>query len=715
MRWAPVGSSPPLTIKISYNDLNNWKNSHRPLLDGGQGKPIRCQPHTCLDTDREPNDSPPRQCSRTLCDDSPHEVYPFEGLPTNYSERSYEPPLVPAPACTPSRSSGSLEQYALAADAVEQPHRASSIAMRSLEPTITNRAKDAVEQPAMASTVTTGSLEPPSSRTVTTVQQTALKSDVTTGSVTQTSNAIDTQPSGAHNSSSLGGLLAPSLNSARAVTGATTPRLRIENKHRRVRLQSSQPSVSYWTTHAGQAHLPATMAAPAAYRNNMCPTGVALHHPAAPILLKYASGGCPTLTGQPWTPRQMQAAIDNGPHISAMVPAAMKQLDEEIREKVKNGQAKLVRWDDIKHDPPTQLKVSPVAMVPHKSRPFRAILDLSFSVRLSPTDSIPSVNSTTVKTAPRGAISQIGHVLHRIIHAFAETNETDKIFMAKWDIKDGFWRLDCEAGEEWNFSYVLPSSVGGSIVLVVPTSLQMGWIESPPYFCAASETARDVAAHHAELPMHTLPDHQFLHLTSTNPTFSTLPLTSPSTDLRYMLEVYVDDFIGLAIAPSQQHLNHLATAMMSGIHSVFPPSQLPETDPISYKKLLKGDGEWSNAKEILGLMFDGTEKTIWLSHDKRDALLQTLRTWTRLASKRGGIPFSQFRSTLAKLQHAFLTIPAGRGLFSPFYMIMALQPSFVFLHRNIHLLLAVKDCRTFLRDSVGTPTKCRNLVSGWPD
>jgi hypothetical protein len=58
------------------------------------------------------------------------------------------------------------------------------------------------------------------------------------------------------------------------------------------------------------------------------------------------------------------------------------------------------------------------------------------------------VNNTTVKTAPKGAIDQIGHVLPRIIHAFAAAEENAKIFMAKWDIKDGFWRLDCQQGEE---------------------------------------------------------------------------------------------------------------------------------------------------------------------------------------------------------------------------------------------------------------------------
>ena len=155
----------------------------------------------------------------------------------------------------------------------------------------------------------------------------------------------------------------------------------------------------------------------------------------------------------------------------------------------------MVEWDDIKHDPPPELKISPVALIPHKSRDYRAILDLSFSLRLESGKSIPSVNEASEKTAPRGAIDQMGHALKRVIYAMAEADLAgdEKVFMAKWDIKDGFWRLDCRDGEEWNFAYVLPQEEGEPVRLVVPTSLQMGWIESSPYFCAASETARDVA------------------------------------------------------------------------------------------------------------------------------------------------------------------------------------------------------------------------------
>ncbi len=51
------------------------------------------------------------------------------------------------------------------------------------------------------------------------------------------------------------------------------------------------------------------------------------------------------------------------------------------------------------------------------------------------------VNDTTVKMAPQGALDQLVHTLSlsRIIHAFAKAKEDAKIFMAKWDVKDGFW------------------------------------------------------------------------------------------------------------------------------------------------------------------------------------------------------------------------------------------------------------------------------------
>jgi len=179
----------------------------------------------------------------------------------------------------------------------------------------------------------------------------------------------------------------------------------------------------------------------------MCPTGLALHHPVAGQLLHYATEGCPANTGRDWTREEMEAAIRRGPHVSARELDAMTQLAREIQEKVAAGQARIVLWDDIKAAPPPNLKISPVAMIPHKSRGYRAILDLSFRLRLENGDHVPSVNEATTLTAPRGAIEQMGHTLSRIIHTFAETHPDAAVFMAKFDIKDGFWRLDCAEGQ----------------------------------------------------------------------------------------------------------------------------------------------------------------------------------------------------------------------------------------------------------------------------
>jgi hypothetical protein len=161
--------------------------------------------------------------------------------------------------------------------------------------------------------------------------------------------------------------------------------------------------------------------------------------------------------------------------------------------------------------------------IPHKSKAYRSILDLSFRLRLANGGVRASVNDTTKKTAPAGIISQIGECLARIVHAFAETDPSAKIFMAKWDTKDGFWRMDCAEGEEWNFAYVLPQEEGKPVLLVVPTSLQMGWVESPPYFCVGTETARDVTTEYTEAPVGTLPTHKFKKYVTGDDDYVALP------------------------------------------------------------------------------------------------------------------------------------------------------------------------------------------------
>ena len=81
---------------------------------------------------------------------------------------------------------------------------------------------------------------------------------------------------------------------------------------------------------------------------------------------------------------------------------------------------------------------------------------------------------------------------------------------------DGFWRLDCKEGEEWNFCYILPQKPGMPIKLVVPTLLQMGRIESPPYFFTVSETGQYLAEQYINTPVGSLEEHKFVDLTEVN-------------------------------------------------------------------------------------------------------------------------------------------------------------------------------------------------------
>jgi len=84
-----------------------------------------------------------------------------------------------------------------------------------------------------------------------------------------------------------------------------------------------------------------------------------------------------------------------------------------------NNYARVVKWNDIKHNIPTKLKVSPVAMIPHKSRAFRCILDLSFQLNLKG-KKMPSVNSATAKLAPREGMVQLGQALKRAVRIYSD-------------------------------------------------------------------------------------------------------------------------------------------------------------------------------------------------------------------------------------------------------------------------------------------------------
>jgi len=163
------------------------------------------------------------------------------------------------------------------------------------------------------------------------------------------------------------------------------------------------------------------------------------HHLAYPILLKFATDGCPVDCGPAWSSQQLHKAIQRGNHPLACTPEAIICLCKEMLEKVKQGFAKIIPWSKLEKSHHPNLKISPLAAIPHKSRPFCAILDLSYTPIIDG-QPLSSVNALTKPCSHPASMKQLGQVLPRIIYNVATAPiDSSPIYMAKWDLKDGFW------------------------------------------------------------------------------------------------------------------------------------------------------------------------------------------------------------------------------------------------------------------------------------
>ena len=365
----------------------------------------------------------------------------------------------------------------------------------------------------------------------------------------------------------------------------------------------------------------------------MFPRNKALQHKAAPMLLDWAINGCPTNCGPHWTSSQLQAYLNYGNHKSATHPAATTAITLETQEKVAAGLCRLVSWDTISANPPATLKISPLAAVPHKSRAFRLIHDLSFQLHhasgaLPKKEYLAVNNFSDTDHVPHHSMFELGNVIPRLLHHMATADPNTPIFFTKIDIKDGYWRLRIRKDHEWNFVYTLPKlSPEQETILAICLTLAMGWIDSPPYFCAVTETARDIIVlYESEDHLSPHPLEQLMLDISPADRIHLLPVTPTTPRSKNHPEVYMDDFIGCCQPTCLEDLTHHSRAMLHAIHDIFPPSNLtgsPLEDPISAKKL-KEEGAWSTQKEVLGWLLDGANRTISITDAKATKLTEQL-------------------------------------------------------------------------------------------
>ena len=95
----------------------------------------------------------------------------------------------------------------------------------------------------------------------------------------------------------------------------------------------------------------------------------------------------------------IDTALRRGPHPSSDAEDAMNEIQNETKDKVANGYSKVIRYGELKKNLLEKLKNPPVVMIPHKSRSYLTILDLSFQLQHRGT-LMKSVNLATLKQAP---------------------------------------------------------------------------------------------------------------------------------------------------------------------------------------------------------------------------------------------------------------------------------------------------------------------------
>lgn len=389
--------------------------------------------------------------------------------------------------------------------------------------------------------------------------------------------------------------------------------------------------------------------------------------------------------------------MSRGSHPSAA--AHHEFLREEMAEMLQQRFWIILPYDLVKHIP--ALRLSPLGVIPQRDRRPRVIVDFTFS----------GVNQHTVTVAPYEAM-QFGRAFERVLHKIYHAHPRfGPVFLIKVDLADGFYRVPLASSHLPTLGVAFPNLPGEPALVALPLVLPMGWVASPPYFCAVTETVADLANHllasPPRLPPHPLsfaadypsdpapvprtktaqlpvcptapvpllpvpvsPEH--LHLRRTQ--IPRTPFTHrtpfhphmPPKPLAYV-DVYMDDFLGLAQGyPALR--NNVRSKLFHALDNILRP--LEESDsafarkhPVSSKKLNKGDALWATRKILLGWVVDTVAQTIELPlHrvEKLHAILADLQHRKRVS-------LLHWQRALGELRSMTLAIPGGRGLFSTLY------------------------------------------------
>jgi hypothetical protein len=242
------------------------------------------------------------------------------------------------------------------------------------------------------------------------------------------------------------------------------------------------------------------------------PSVAEIPHPAAGFLASIHDHGVPVLFDDPdWTLSELDAAVAKGCNHSAVEHKDF--IAEEMLEFAKDGFWTILPYDRVRGL--KGLRLSPAQIKEERDRRPRFIADHKSW----------GVNDHTLPTTPMESM-QFGGALYRILTHIRNANpDHGPVYLSKYDVKDGFYRIHLRPEHGVKLAIVLPPYDGLPPLIAIPFVLTMGWKNSPPTFCAFSETACDVA--NARLYKRHAPPHRLEHLPAPLDNFTTaVPPTS---------------------------------------------------------------------------------------------------------------------------------------------------------------------------------------------
>jgi hypothetical protein len=254
----------------------------------------------------------------------------------------------------------------------------------------------------------------------------------------------------------------------------------------------------------------------------------------------------------------------------------------------------------------------------------------------------------------------------------------------------------------------------------------MGWKNSPPAFSTATETIADLANQRLSRPDYQPPDHLLDQMAADvplpeRPSQSLAPTPGIAVDvpntrdpslpttgkpLEYV-DIFVDDFISLGQAPNTRRIRK---TLLHSIDHVFRPVTDGDSpfrrEPVSLKKLRKGDCSWDTIKLVLGWIVDTISMTIHLPPHRIE------RLWEILDS----IPKSQRRTSMKKwhtvlgeLRSMAIALPGARNMFGRLQnAISPKSKTRVDLSKGVHQ--ALDDFRWIAKDLTSRPTRIAELI-----